>query len=136
MELKLIRRLYTGRSTIGELRIGEAFQCFTLEDIVRSAGSPKVPGATAIPSGRYEVILNHSQRFQQLMPLLLNVPGFQGIRIHSGNTDKDTEGCILVGRAKGLDMVLESRAAYADLFTKLLSASVVGKVFIQIVDTI
>jgi hypothetical protein len=130
VELNLSRKEFTERSTIGELTIAGQFECFTLEDVVRFG--PKVYGETAIPRGRYEVVINWSDRFQRLMPLLLNVPCFDGIRIHSGNTAADTEGCILVGRTKGKDEIRESRLAFGDLYAKLAAALSIGKVFLVI----
>lgn len=106
MQLVLERQPSTASCTIGELSIdGQPF-CATLEDVVREVpGVPvhawKVPGNTAIPSGMYEVEITYSQRFKRDLPLLMNVPGFTGIRIHSGNTSDETEGCILVGQWKG-----------------------------------
>ena len=117
MDLSLARYDLTPDRTIGQLSIGGTFQCYTLEDAVREG--PKVPGKTAIPYGRYEVVLTPSQRFQTVLPLLLDVPNFTGIRIHAGNTAADTEGCILVGKARDGDAVLESRAALADLLARL-----------------
>jgi hypothetical protein len=113
-EMTLSRRWYSSRSTIGVLRLGE-FSCFSLEDMVRPEGV-KVPGATAIPAGRYRVIVDFSNRFQRRMPLLLEVPMFTGIRIHAGNTDRDTEGCILVGESRAPDWIGGSRAAFGVLF--------------------
>jgi len=117
MELKLIRETKTNDSTIGKLYVNELYHCYTLEDKEREV---KVQNVTAIPKGRYEVIVNFSNRFQQQMPLLLNVPNFEGVRIHWGNYSKDTEGCILLGmsanRVKG--MIFKSRDAVA-LFEKL-----------------
>jgi hypothetical protein len=83
----------------------------------------KVPGKTAIPSGMYKVVITPSARFKRPMPLLLNVPNFEGIRIHWGNTDADTEGCILVGRTqKPPDFIGESRLAFDALFPKIKAA--------------
>ena len=90
MELTLTRTDFTNDSTIGELSVNGKFECFTLEDKVRPV---KIKGMTAIPAGAYEVVINFSERFQRPLPLLLNVPNFDGIRIHAGNTAKDTEGC-------------------------------------------
>ena len=100
MDLKVLRKELTARSTIGELHVDGKFECFTLEDAVRPV---KIKGVTAIPSGVYEVVVNFSQRFRRPLPLLLNVPNFDGVRIHAGNTDADTEGCLLVGKTKGAD---------------------------------
>lgn len=101
-----------------------AYECFTLEDVVREG--PKVPGATAIPYGTYAVTITHSERFERDLPLVLDVPGFGGIRIHPGNTAADTEGCILVGRTKGPTFVGESRAAFNALFPKIKEALEAG----------
>jgi hypothetical protein len=113
MLIELHRRIFTEHSTIGDLLIDGEFLCFTLEDPVRDI---KIPGETAIPYGRYKVIITHSNRFKRLLPLLLNVPNFEGIRIHPGNTAADTEGCILVADTKGPDFVGCSRSAFNRLF--------------------
>jgi pseudouridine-5'-phosphate glycosidase len=76
--------------------INNAQFCYTIEDIVRAPGI-KIAGVTAIPSGRYSVILNKSVRFNRIMPEILDVPSFSGIRIHWGNTALQTEGCPIVG---------------------------------------
>lgn len=94
MKLKLVRFEFGDNYTVGHLFIDDVQFCFTLEDKVRDI---KVQGQTAIPGGTYEVIVDLSARFNRPMPHILNVTGFDGIRIHSGNTDKDTEGCILLG---------------------------------------
>lgn len=129
MELTLKRLTRTEKSTIGELHINGAFECYTLEDAERAS---KVYGRTAIPKGRYEVMINYSNRFKQYMPLLLNVPNYEGVRIHSGNTDADTLGCVLVGQAKGVDVIGASRAAYKALFAKLKQVEKKEKIFITI----
>jgi hypothetical protein len=74
----------------------EAFLCHTLEDVVRDAGV-KIHGQTAIPKGVYELVVSFSNRFKKRLPLLLNVPNFEGIRIHGGNSENDSSGCVLVG---------------------------------------
>lgn len=87
----------------------------------------KVYGRTAIPVGDYDVIISYSQRFRKELPEVLAVPGFKGIRIHSGNTPADTEGCILIGNSlspNGLE-VRDSRAAMAQLM-ELLDAALDG----------
>ena len=111
------RITFTDKSTIGELHIdGDKF-CSTLEDTCRKG--PKIAGKTAIPMGRYQVIIDYSERFKKEMPHLLDVPGFEGIRIHSGNTSEDTLGCILLGMRTGVDVIYDSRIAY-DKFVVLL----------------
>lgn len=112
LEFTLKRGKSSKLSTMGELYLNGTFMCYTLEDVERAT---KIYGATAIPKGAYKGIVNVSARFKRMMPLLLNVPGFEGVRIHAGNTAKDTHGCILVGLAKGEDMVLQSRMAYEKL---------------------
>jgi hypothetical protein len=82
-------------NNIGDLFIGEEFFCHTLEDEIRPDGK-KVYGETAIHSGRYKLVLTMSRRFKRIMPLLVNVPMFEGIRLHGGNTSKDSHGCPLV----------------------------------------
>jgi hypothetical protein len=115
-----VKRLHkTDTSTIGELLIDGIFECYTLEDIERQV---KIKAETAIPKGTYKVIINQSNRFKRLMPLLLNVPNFEGVRIHAGNTNHDTEGCILVGRTRSKDFIGQSRKAYDKLFKKMQAA--------------
>jgi len=127
--MTLRRRWYSDRSTIGALTLGE-FACFTLEDRVRAPGV-KVQDKTAIPVGRYRVVVNFSQRFQRMMPLLLEVPMFTGIRIHSGNTAGDTRGCILVGKWRAPDWVGDSRRAFTELFPLIDAAD---DVWITVID--
>jgi hypothetical protein len=129
MELQVKRTDFSEESTIGELWVNGGFECYTLEDKVRPV---KIAGKTAIPSGRYEVIINFSQRFQKQLPLLLNVPNFEGVRIHPGNTAANTEGCILVGETKTENFVGESRWAFNRLFEKLKAASETEKIFMEI----
>ena len=112
-----VKRLYkTENSTIGELTIDGKFECYTLEDKEREV---KIKCETAIPKGTYKVIINQSNRFKKLMPLVLNVPNFEGIRIHPGNSNHDTEGCILVGQTRSKDYISKSRKAYEILFAKM-----------------
>ena len=95
--------------TIGRLFVDGKYFCDTLEDRCRDLDKEKkVMNETAIPEGTYEVIVNVSERFKRKLPLLLDVPHFSGIRIHRGNTDKDTSGCILVGENKQPGRVINS----------------------------
>jgi hypothetical protein len=119
MEIEIIRNKSSLKSTIGKMSINGIFQCYTLEDVTREQ---KIVGVTAIPAGDYKVIINLSNRFQRLLPLVLNVPGFSGIRIHPGNKAEDTEGCILVGTTAGEDFIGNSRIAFHDLFEKMRKA--------------
>jgi len=123
------RQTFTDESTIGELTIDGVHQCFTLEDKVRPV---KIFGQTAIPAGRYEVVVNESAHFHKLLPELVNVPDFEGVRIHSGNKPADTEGCILVGRTKGTNVINDSHTAFDALFPKIQAAVAREKVFIEI----
>jgi hypothetical protein len=115
-----IKRLYkTDDSTIGELSIDGIFECFTLEDKERPV---KIKGETAIAKGTYKVIINQSNRFKRLLPLLIDVPDFEGVRIHSGNSNHDTEGCILVGQSRNKNYIGQSRKAFDKLFKKMQAA--------------
>lgn len=132
MEILLQRVAKKDKYTIGKLYVNNQYFCDTLEDIDRGLTqsmteqqikSKKVYGETAIPTGTYRIIISYSNRFKKQMPLLLNVPGFSGIRIHTGNTEKDSLGCILVGKNKAVGKVLESRDTYNKLFSILQKAN-------------
>jgi len=131
MKLVAKRTWFTEKSTISELTVNGENECFVLEDPVREDGrivnAWKLPGITAIPMGTYTVLVTPSQRFKRDLPLLLDVPGFSGVRIHPGNGPKDTEGCLLVGRTKGEDWIGESRAAFDVLFPKIVGALNAGE---------
>lgn len=134
MKLHLIREPSTELSTIGSLYVNDSMmqQCFTLEDPVREIpGQPvevwKIAKQTAIPVGTYQVIINMSNRFKRRMPLLVGVPGFDGIRIHGGNTAEDTDACILVGRKRTDDTIIESQLALADVYLILETALLGGE---------
>jgi len=131
VKIRVERQIFDDESTLGELFIDGAEECFVLEDAVREVPDKpveewKVAGKTAIPYGTYKLIINHSQRFNRDLPLLLDVPGFSGVRIHPGNTAIDTEACLLVGRRRGEDFVGESRAAFGLLYPKLVAALAAG----------
>ena len=126
MKLTLNRKWFTEKSTIGVLYINDKFFCYTMEDVVRPAGE-KVYGQTAIPWGTYKVVLTFSNRFETELPLLIAVPHFVGVRIHAGNTAKDTEGCILVGDSHTKDFVGTSRAALGRLMFVLRKAKQDGE---------
>ena len=118
MRLTLIRIANKPTYTIGKLYIDGCYYCDVLEDTDRGLDdsmeekeikAKKIKGQTAIPTGIYPVKITYSPKYKKLMPLVDNVKGYQGIRIHSGNTHKDTEGCLLVGKNKEVGKVLESR---------------------------
>lgn len=123
VDLTLVRHTWHEDYTLGTLYSNCRPFCFTLEDADRlTFGMPKLPGQTAIPPGIYSVAITKSQRFKRYMPEILNVPDFQGIRIHSGNYPQETEGCPLVGDTLKNGFVGESRIAYNRLFNLLRSA--------------
>lgn len=129
MEFNLVRNPSSLRCTVSEVSVGGRHLCYVLEDVVRQKeGEPvaawKIKGETAIPTGRYEIVIDMSTRFGKLMPHLLGVDGFDGIRIHPGNSDVDTEGCLLPGTeiGPGNNSVLHSRDAY-DKWVIMLSAA-------------
>ena len=101
-----------------------AYFCDTLEPTWRDYehGAYKVKGRSAIPEGRYAVVISYSPKFKQWLPILLGVPKFEGIRIHAGNTAKDTEGCILVGKNREVGKVLDSRKWLYELKQKIVEA--------------
>ena len=132
MKLLIIRQHHGAEHTIGHLFVDGDNVCYTLEDKVRERpGEPvgrwKVPGRTAIPRGTYKVAITHSPRFGVPLPLIINVPGFSGVRIHPGNTSVDTDGCILVGHTwSGGDFIGQSRIAFNALFSILQKAQQAG----------
>lgn len=128
MRLTLIRKYKLPTYTIGKLYIDEEYFCDTLEDkdrgltdsmTVGEISKIKIKKETAIPTGTYKVTITYSNRFKKNMPLINDVKGFEGIRIHSGNTNQDTEGCILVGFNKIKGNVINSRDTYNKLFSIL-----------------
>ena len=134
MELRILRIDATEDRTIGLVCVNNRFSCYSLEDAVRQG--PKVPGRTAIPAGRYQVIITPSQRFGVPLPLIVEVPGFDGIRIHAGNTAADTEGCVLVGLGRSDDQVRDSRAALAQLQRQIEFALGAGRIVWCAIDNV
>lgn len=124
MELTLNRIFLGTVATIGELWVNNSHLCDTLEDRVRPEGE-KVYGKTAIPEGTYEMVLSYSPRFKKILPEILNVPNFTGIRIHCGNSSADSSGCILVGTWDGEkeDWVSDSKIAFNKLMSLLEEAT-------------
>lgn len=129
MRLTVLRIANKPTYTIGKLYIDGCYYCDVLEDTDRGLDNDmeeseilkkKVKGQTAIPTGTYPVKITYSPKYKKNMPLIENVKGYSGIRIHSGNTHKDTSGCLLVGKNKEVGKVLESRKTYNALY-KILS---------------
>ena len=129
MKLVATRKIFTDKSTISELTVNGIHETYVIEDVDRDknkdgdlqdAGEAKVNGKTAIPLGTYKIIITYSNRFKKKLPLLVGVPGFTGVRIHTGNTALDTEGCLIVGDVVSKDFLGESRTAMKRLFTKML----------------
>jgi len=133
MKLKLVRKFKGTSYTIGDLYIDGELFCNVVEDVVRDLpdtcpNTPKgidckcpqkVHSQTAIPEGTYKVVLSMSSRFKKIMPEILNVPHFRGIRIHSGNKSTDTEGCLIVGKNTIVGQVTESRVTFNKLMALL-----------------
>ena len=125
MRIELVRIAFKDTYTIGKLYVDGKYFSDVLEDVDRGLKSSmteseilkkKVKGETAIPTGHYVINITYSPKYKRMMPLLLDVKGFSGIRIHSGNSSKDTEGCLIVGKNKQVGKVLESRDTYQRLF--------------------
>ena len=128
MKIKLVRIAFKETYTIGKLYVDGKYVCDTIEDKDRGLDNSmtvneilrkKIKGQTAIPTGHYIIEITYSPKFKRMMPLLLGVKGFSGIRIHSGNTAKDSEGCLLVGKNTQVGMVTESRNTYQRLFAMM-----------------
>jgi hypothetical protein len=128
MKIKVVREVFTDKSTIGSLYLNDVFFCYTLEDKDRGLDqsqsvftiqAKKLFGITAIPYGKYPLIVNKSPKFGRLLPRLQGIKGFDGVLIHRGNSAEHSHGCILVGYKKGTDCIMESTKAEADLITIL-----------------
>ena len=128
MELTLKRLHKNPTYTIGKLYVDGVYFCDTVEDTDRGLTQQmnnsynearKVYGKTAIPVGRYRVVLSYSDKFKKSLPLLNDVMCFSGVRIHSGNTAEDSLGCIIVGENKIKGGVINSRATMERLMAKL-----------------
>lgn len=141
LELDLQRNWQLSDRTIGDLSVDGKFLCNTLEDTERlfprlgKIFGTKIFGKTAIPLGRYELVLTHSPRFKTILPRLLNVPQFDGALIHKGNKPEDTHGCILVGKYDTKTKTLAggtSTPAFKKLMSILEPASKTGKIYITV----
>jgi len=116
MKLHLKRTFLGDKYTIGRLTIDDVYFCDTLEDVERDI---KIPKETCIPRGTYKVVMDFSTRFQEVMPHLLDVKNFTGVRIHAGNTAADTEGCILLGTNSMPGMVTNSRVIFGLFYDRI-----------------
>ena len=140
MKLTLKRIALRPTYTIGKLYIDDVYFCDTIEDTVRDLnkngkfdnGEKKVHSKTAVPYGIYEIKWTYSPRFKKYTPQLMNVPSFEGIRIHAGNTSADTEGCLILGKNKQVGKVLNSRATINKFYPIIKNACSNGKVTIEI----
>ena len=135
MDIVIKRRRPANGCTLSEWFVNGKSFCFGIEDLVRPSGE-KVFGETAIPAGSYQIVKTFSPRFGKYLPLLLNVPGFGGVRIHPGNYAKDTEGCLLPGTAIAPDnaMVTNSREAFEKLFTKIKAVEKKERIILTITN--
>ena len=132
-----IGRLYVRKTVLDEYSAGEELEyvCDTLEPKWRdyAKGARKIKGKSAIPEGRYALVITYSPKFKQWLPLLLGVLNFSGVRIHAGNTVKDTQGCILVGENREVGKVLNSRKYVKIVKEKIVEAKDKGEgVWIEI----
>lgn len=139
MELLLSRHTFTDNSTIGTIAIVEEGGlnnlCKILEDPDRELENfptRKIYGRTAIPRGHYQIVVTRSDRFKRDLPLLVDVPGFEGVRIHAGNAPGDTEGCLLPGLTASRDYVNQSRLAFDVLFSTIQLGLKRGQVWITV----
>ena len=132
MELKLIRKYRKTDYTIGILYVNNKYFCEILEDIDRGLKDSmsleeikkiKIKDQTCIPYGKYQILMTYSPKYKKIMPLVNNVKGFEGIRIHSGNTNKDTSGCLLPGFNKIKGQVINSRETFNKLYSLIQTAT-------------
>lgn len=128
MKLEVERYKQGKDFTLSKLFVNDKLFCWIMEDAIRET---KIDGKTAIPRGTYSVIITMSNRFKRLLPLLVDVPNYAGVRIHPGNTSEDTEGCLLpgleVGEIDGKTAVTHSREAFEMLFKKMVEAKGKGE---------
>ena len=132
MKLKVLRTTEGDNFTEGKFFINDVMRFYTVEDTDRHLedGFEKIYGETAIPRGNYRVVISYSNRFKKDLIEILNVPQFTGIRIHSGNSSKDTEGCIIVGLTNTQDddnWIGDSKKAYEELHAEVKEALVRGE---------
>lgn len=119
--IQVSRKIFTDKSTVGDIFFDGEWVANSLEDTIRNI---KVAKHTAIPAGDYKIELRHSNKFNRLMPFLLQVPFFEGVMFHWGNSDIDTEGCILTGHydEKNPNWISESRKSFENLYSLIEQA--------------
>lgn len=129
MKLELTRDIFKDEFTLGKLYADNKLVGYTCEDKDRKLedGGGKVYGTTAIPRGLYKIVLSFSPHFGKVLPELLNVPGFAGIRIHGGNTAADSLGCILLGACRQSTGVCACAGAMARLINLIEQAEDIGE---------
>lgn len=142
MEIKVVRKEFADTYCMGELYINDKFFCYTMEDKDRGVTEGdslseikevKVPKRTAIPYGDYRIMLSFSKKLKRFLPLVLDVPGFKGIRIHKGSTEDWSSGCILVGMertARKLKNIVEAEKA---LMNVLKAVNEIEPIYIKII---
>ena len=133
MLIEIKRHWYTNRSTMGVLGINGTHTCFTLEDVARAKGV-KIPKETCISAGSYNVIMDYSPRHEKIMPHILNVPLFEGVRFDIANKSVEVEGCIAVGFERFYDLLGSSSAAY-EYITKQINETFIRNEPIELVIT-
>lgn len=125
MNLLLDRQKYQSESTVGDLYVNGVYECVVMEPGTKEIGHP------AIPEGVYDILLSWSPKFDRVLPLIINVPGRDGIRIHPGNKPEETLGCLMPGESVifkfGMPFLLHSVAAFVPLFDKLQAANEAGE---------
>lgn len=131
MHVRIERKWPKSEYTIGRVYINDTFFCNSMEDCdrglqqwmsVAEIDASKIYGETAIPKGKYIVTMDYSPKYKRAMPHVMNVKGFSGIRIHSGNTAKDSLGCILLGKNDKVGWISNSRATCAEFERRLIAA--------------
>ena len=141
MELILERKIHNENSTEGNLYVNGKWFCNTIEDRVRALPGKwhkelKIYGKTAIPYGRYPVLVTWSNRFKRMLTGIFNVPDFEGIRIHNGTSELSSAGCVIVSYKDddANHKLINDKAAMNDLCNLVKSTQEQEKIWITIVD--
>jgi len=139
MEITLQRKIHNATSTEGNLLINGKWFCHTIEDVVRAKPgewepSLKVYGKTAIPYGRYPVLVTWSNRFNRMLTGIFNVPDFEGIRIHNGTSEASSSGCVIVSYKDAKGSLINDKGAMNDLCNMVTKAQKTEKIYLTITD--